>query len=342
MPAKSLKKGLIWIFHLSWGWYLVVGFFVCFWVLVGLFCFLLLWWWVFLFCFDFFFRGLHLCFFVCFLNPSVSIFQHFFAVFRDGNLGLLAAVTLPSLSCSMICGFQKITLYAESRELLTVHSMLMRSGGCTHSILEVVLKLRMLLIIMASSAFLEPWIATGVGTECGQAIVVCSAAVSQGGKIRGFQDLAICCPCYVSSSINAGLARKPKLCGHPYLLVPFCSCSSVEQAQKGGVWRQELTGGQSWCRQRSLSWRSATNARTATASVKKICSERLDRLGKYCCSPSAWGELVWFFCESIFIVEGNRWCPQSEVYEQASIRASSSYRRSGFGSSLMTWAGCVG
>lgn len=76
---------------------MVVGFFVCFWVLVGLFCFLLLWWWVFLFCFDFFFRGLHLCFFVCFLNPSVSIFQHFFAVFRDGNLGLLAAVTLPSL-----------------------------------------------------------------------------------------------------------------------------------------------------------------------------------------------------------------------------------------------------
>lgn len=195
---------------------------------------------------------------------------------------------------------------------------------------------------MASSAFLEPWIATGVGTECGQAIVVCSAAVSQGGKIRGFQDLAICCPCYVSSSINAGLARKPKLCGRPYLLVPFCSCSSVEQAQKGGVWRQELTGGQSWCRQRSLSWRSATNARTATASVKKICSERLDRLGKYCRSPSAWGELVWFFCESISIVEGNRWCPQSEVYEQASIRASSSYRRSGFGSSLMTWAGCVG
>lgn len=168
-----------------------------------------------------FFSGVFICgFFVCFLNPSVSIFQYFFAVIRDGNLGLLAAVTLPSLSCSMICGFQKITLYAESRELLTVHSMLMRSGGCTHSILEVVLKSKMLLIIMASSAFLEPWIATGVA-QCGQAIVVCSAAVSQGGKIRGFQDLAICCPCYISSSINAGLALKPKLCDHPYLLVPF-------------------------------------------------------------------------------------------------------------------------
>lgn len=91
----------------------------------------------------------------------------------------------------------------------------------THLILEVVLTLKMLLIITASSAFLEPWIATGVGTECGQAIVVCSAVVSQGGKIRGFQDLAICCPCHVSSSINTGLTLKPKLCDHPYLLVPF-------------------------------------------------------------------------------------------------------------------------
>lgn len=109
----------------------------------------------------------------------------------------------------------------------------------THLILEVVLKLKMLLIITASSAFLEPWIATGVGTECGQAIVVCSAVVSQGGKIRGFQDLAICCPCYVSSSINTGLTLKPKLCDHPYLLVPFFRASARSRH------RREVCGGRS-------------------------------------------------------------------------------------------------
>lgn len=102
-------------------------------------------------------------------------------------------------------------------ESLAMHSTLMRSCG---SNIQVVLTVKLFLLIMASSTFLDTCLALGQVWEghcCGQ----CCCVTIQGGKIRGFRVLAPSNLLHSNPSVV--------IIGS---ILHVCSYLSLEQAQK--------------------------------------------------------------------------------------------------------------